>query len=90
MVKNGDVWLAEATVDFTEDAICGSYKQPLELTFGKITYVDGIAVDADDNTRWFDVHGWMLNGKPTAPGVYVRSTYDTSTGLTTTRKVVVR
>lgn len=90
MVKNGDVWLAEATVDFTEDAICGSYKQPLELTFGKITYVDGIAVDADDNTRWFDVHGRMLNGKPTAPGVYVRSTYDASTGLTTTRKVVVR
>ena len=90
MVKNGDVWLAEATVDFIEDAICGSYKQPLELTFGKTTYVDGIAVDADDNTRWFDVHGRMLNGKPTAPGVYVRSTYDTSTGLTTTRKVVVR
>lgn len=90
MVKNGDVWLAEATVDFIEDAICGSYKQPLELTFGKITYVGGIAVDADDNARWFDVHGRMLNGKPTAPGVYVRSTYDTSTGLTTTRKVVVR
>lgn len=90
MVKNGDVWLAEATVDFIEDAICGSYKQPLELTFGKITYVGGIAVDADDNARWFDVHGRMLNGKPTAPGVYVRSTYDASTGLTTTRKVVVR
>ena len=90
MVKNGDVWLAEATVDFIEDAICGSYKHPLELTFGKITYVGGIAVDADDNARWFDVHGRMLNGKPTAPGVYVRSTYDTSTGLTTTRKVVVR
>lgn len=52
--------------------------------------MDGIAVDADDNTRWFDVHGRMLNGKPTAPGVYVRSTYDASTGLTTTRKVVVR
>ena len=90
MVKNGDVWLADATVDFTEDAICGSYKQPLELTFGKTTYVDGIAIDADDNTHWFDVHGRMLNGKPTAPGVYVRSTYDPSTGLTTTRKVVVR
>lgn len=90
MVKNGDVWFADATVDFTEDAICGSYKQPLELTFGKTTYVDGIAIDADDNTRWFDVHGRVLNGKPTAPGVYVRSTYDPSTGLTTTRKVVVR
>ena len=86
--KADDVWLAEATVDFIEDAICGSYKHPLELTFGKTTYVDGI--DADDNTRWFDVHGRILNGKPTAPGVYVRSTYDASTGLTTTRKVVVR
>ena len=50
--------------------------------------MDGIAVDADDNARWFDVNKRMLNGKPNAPGVYVRSTYDTSTGLTTTRKVI--
>lgn len=87
-------------VAFSANVLVGKYADPLRIEAAdKIEQATMLGAGwnwmsfyakADDNTRWFDVHGRMLNGKPTAPGVYVRSTYDTSTGLTTTRKVVVR
>lgn len=87
-------------VVFSANVLVGKYADPLRIEAAdKIEQSTMLGAGwnwmsfyakADDNTRWFDVHGRMLNGKPTAPGVYVRSTYDTSTGLTTTRKVVVR
>ena len=60
------------------------------MTFGKTTFIDGITADDDTNTRWYDLNGMLLNGKPSVPGVYVRSTYDANTGLTITRKVVLK
>ncbi len=90
MTQGGQEWMSDVTLDFAEDAICGSYRLPLELTFGKTTCVDGAWVDDDADTRWFDVNGVMLSKRPSAPGVYVRSTHDPNTGLTIRRKVVIR
>lgn len=88
--KDGQTWYSDVTLEYTEDAICGSYKLPFEVTFGKTTFIDGITADDDTNTRWYDLNGMLLNGKPSVPGVYVRSTYDANTGLTVTRKVVLK
>ncbi len=90
LAKDGQTWLADVTVDFAEDAICGSRKLPLELVFGKTTLVEGVSADGDAVVRWYDVSGVPLSGKPSAPGVYVRKTHDAETGLTITRKVVVK
>lgn len=90
LVKDGQTWYSDVTLEYTEDAICGSYKLPFEVTFGKTTFIDGITADDDTNTRWYDLNGMLLNGKPSVPGVYVRSTYDANTGLTITRKVVLK
>lgn len=90
LAKDGQTWLSDVTLDFAEDAICGSYKLPFEVTFGKTTFIDGITADNDTNTRWYNLNGMLLNGKPSVPGVYVRSTYDANTGLTVTRKVVLK
>ena len=90
LVKDGQTWYSDVTLEYTEDAICGSYKLPFEVTFGKTTFIDGITADDDTNTRWYDLNGMLLNGKPSVPGVYVRSTYDANTGLTVTRKVVLK
>lgn len=90
LVKDGQTWSSDVSLDYTEDAICGSYKLPFEVTFGKTTFIDGITADDDTNTRWYDLNGMLLNGKPSVPGVYVRSTYDANTGLTVTRKVVLK
>ena len=90
LVKDGQTWSSDVSLDYTEDAICGSYKLPFEVTFGKTTFIDGITADNDTNTRWYDLNGMLLNGKPSVPGVYVRSTYDANTGLTITRKVVLK
>ena len=88
--KDGQTWYSDVSLEYTEDAICGSYKLPFEVTFGKTTFIDGITADDDTNTRWYDLNGMLLNGKPSVPGVYVRSTYDANTGLTITRKVVLK
>ena len=88
--KDGQTWNSDVTLDYAEDAICGSYKLPFEVTFGKTTFIDGITADDGTNTRWYDLNGMLLNGKPSLPGVYVRSTYDANTGLTVTRKVVLK
>ncbi len=90
LAKDGQTWSSDVSLDYTEDAICGSYKLPFEVTFGKTTFIDGITADDDTNTRWYDLNGMLLNGKPSVPGVYVRSTYDANTGLTVTRKVVLK
>ncbi len=90
LAKDGQTWLSDVTLDFAEDAICGSYKLPFEVTFGKTTFIDGITADDDTNTRWYDLNGMLLNGKPSVSGVYMRSTYDANTGLTVTRKVVLK
>lgn len=90
LVKDGQTWSSDVSLDYTEDAICGSYKLPFEVTFGKTTFIDGITADDDTDTRWYDLNGMLLNGKPSVPGVYVRSTYDANTGLTITRKVVLK
>lgn len=90
LAKDGQTWSSDVSLDYTEDAICGSYKLPFEVTFGKTTFIDGITADNDTNTRWYDLNGMLLNGKPSVPGVYVRSTYDANTGLTVTRKVVLK
>lgn len=90
LVKDGQTWYSDVTLEYTEDAICGSYKLPFEVTFGKTTFIDGLTADDDTNTRWYDLNGMLLNGKPSVPGVYVRSTYDANTGLTVTRKVVLK
>lgn len=90
LAKDGQTWLSDVTLDFAEDAICGSYKLPLEVTFGKTTFIDGITSDDDTNTRWYDLNGMLLNGKPSVSGVYMRSTYDANTGMTVTRKVVLK
>ena len=88
--KDGQTWNSDVTLDYAEDAICGSYKLPFEVTFGKTTFIDGITADDGTNTRWYDLNGMLLNGKPSLSGVYVRSTYDANTGLTVTRKVVLK
>lgn len=90
LAKDGQTWSSDVSLDYTEDAICGSYKLPFEVTFGKTTFIDGITADDDTNTRWYDLNGMLLNGKPSVPGVYVLSTYDANTGLTVTRKVVLK
>ncbi len=90
LAKDGQTWLSDVTLDFAEDAICGSYKLPFEVTFGKTTFIDGITADDDTNTRWYDLNGMLLNGKPSVSGVYMRSTYDANTGMTVTRKVVLK
>ncbi len=90
MTQGEQEWTSDVTIDFAEDAICGSYRQPLELTFGKTTCVNGVEADDGADTCWFDVNGIMLGRRPSAPGVYVRSTRDPNTGLTIRRKVVVR
>lgn len=90
LAKDGQTWLSDVTLDFAEDAICGSYKLPFEVTFGKTTFIDGITADDDTNTRWYDLNGMLLNGKPSVSGVYMRSTYDANTGMTITRKVVLK
>lgn len=90
LAKDGQTWSSDVSLDYTEDAICGSYKLPFEVTFGKTTFIDGITADDDTNTRWYNLNGMLLNGKPSVPGVYVRSTYDANTGLTVTRKVVLK
>lgn len=90
LAKDGQTWSSDVSLDYTEDAICGSYKLPFEVTFGKTTFIDGITADNDTNTRWYDLNGMLLNGKPSVPGVYVLSTYDANTGLTVTRKVVLK
>ena len=90
LAKDGQTWSSDVSLDYTEDAICGSYKLPFEVTFGKTTFIDGITADNDTNTRWYNLNGMLLNGKPSVPGVYVRSTYDANTGLTVTRKVVLK
>lgn len=90
LAKDGQTWLSDVTLDFAEDAICGSYKLPFEVTFGKTTFIDGITSDDDTNTRWYDLNGMLLNGKPSVSGVYMRSTYDANTGMTVTRKVVLK
>ena len=90
LAKDGQTWLSDVTLDFAEDAICGSYKLPFEVTFGKTTFIDGITSDDDSNTRWYDLNGMLLNGKPSVSGVYMRSTYDANTGMTVTRKVVLK
>lgn len=90
LAKDGQTWLSDVTLDFAEDAICGSYKLPFEVTFGKTTFIDGITADDDTNTRWYNLNGMLLNGKPSVSGVYMRSTYDANTGMTVTRKVVLK
>lgn len=90
LAKDGQTWLSDVTLDFAEDAICGSYKLPFEVTFGKTTFIDGITADDDTNTRWYDLNGMLLNGKPSVSGVYMRSMYDANTGMTVTRKVVLK
>ena len=90
LAKDGQTWLSDVTLDFAEDAICGSYKLPFEVTFGKTTFIDGITSDDDTNTRWYDLNGMLLNGKPSVSGVYMGSTYDANTGQTVTRKVVLK
>ena len=90
LAKDGQTWSSDVSLDYTEDAICGSYKLPFEVTFGKTTFIDGITADNDTNTRWYNLNGMLLNDKPSVPGVYVRSTYDANTGLTVTRKVVLK
>ena len=90
LAKDGQTWLSDVTLDFAEDAICGSYKLPFEVTFGKTTFIDGITADDVTNTRWYDLNGMLLNGKPSVSGVYMRSTYDANTGMTVTRKVVLK
>ncbi len=90
MVNDGVAWLSDVVVDFAEDAMCGSYKKPLEVTFGKTTTVSQVAADSDADVRWYDVNGTLLREKPSAPGVYVRSAHDANTGLTVTRKVQLK
>ena len=57
---------------------------------GNGVFIDGITADDDTNTRWYDLNGMLLNGKPSVSGVYMRSTYDANTGMTVTRKVVLK
>ncbi len=90
MVRDGVTWLSDMAVDFSEDAMCGSYRQPLEVTFGKTTGVAGIAGSNGADVQWYGVDGTPLGGKPAVPGVYVIRAYDDDSGLTVTRKVVLK
>lgn len=66
MTQGEQEWTSDVTIDFAEDAICGSYRQPLELTFGKTTCVNGVEADDGADTCWFDVNGIMLGRRPSA------------------------
>lgn len=90
LAKDGQTWGSDVTVDFSEDATCGTRRLPLEVTFGKTTFIGEIPADEDAATQWYDVNGMPLKEKPSIPGVYVRSTRDAESGLTITRKVVVK
>ena len=93
MAKGDQTWTSEVIIDFIEDSICGSYRNPLELIFGRtsdmISSIDEI--NAEDNSgQWLDLNGIMLDGKPNVPGVYLLRTTEANTGRTVTRKVVVK
>ena len=93
MAKGDQTWTSEVIIDFIEDSICGSYRNPLELIFGRtsdmISSIDDI--NAEDNSgQWLDLNGIMLDGKPNVPGVYLLRTTEDNTGRTVTRKVVVK
>lgn len=90
MAKGDQTWTSEVTIDFIEDSICGSYRNPLALTFGEtITSIDDINAE-DISGQWLNLNGILLNGKPNVPGVYLLRTTDANTGRTVTRKVVVK
>ena len=90
LAKDGQVWLSDVTIDYVDDAICGSYDKPFEVTFGAPTSIDDILVGDDTNVRWFDINGVRLQGKPSAPGVYVRSSHDVNSSMVVKRKVVIK
>ncbi len=90
MAKDGQVWLSNVTLDYADDAICGTYRMPYEVTFDGTTFVDGVTADDETGVQWFGVDGTRLSGKPTAPGVYVCSRRDAASGRTVNRTVVVR
>lgn len=46
--------------------------EPLRMIITKVsTGISTIGVDGYDNNAWYNLNGQKLNGKPTAPGIYI-------------------
>ncbi len=87
MVKGGQTWTSDLSLDFAEDAICGSYKVPFELMFGEIPETDD---SQKIETSWYTLTGVQLGGKPSAKGVYLLRTHNVESGDVDVEKVIVK
>ena len=90
LAKDGEIFVAEASVTYEEDALIGSHSTPFVIAFSSQSRIDGIYADAENfENQWFTVGGVCLPSKPTEIGVYILRTFDKKNQTVSTRKVVI-
>ena len=90
LAKDGEIFVAEASVTYEEDALIGTHSTPFVIAFSSQSRIDGIYADAENfENQWFTVGGVCLPSKPTEIGVYILRTFDKKNQTVSTRKVVI-
>jgi hypothetical protein len=63
-----------ATYVITVKAAGKSINEPLEMIVSKkVTGIDTVGVDGNDNGPWYNVAGQRFDSKPVAPGIYIHN-----------------
>lgn len=70
---NGETLTTESYLNYEDDGVVGSKREPFVLAYGILSSIDVSTIDdVDDGSAWYDIEGRRLPKAPTTNGVYIK------------------